>query len=223
MGGCHYAALLDGVVEQGKRSGRAVAAAAFQTHFLKDMRHGVAYRRGRGKRKIDNAERYAEPAGGFARNELTHACDLEGRPLYQIGNGGQIAVARLGESRSDNSGAGYADVYNAVRLARAVECTRHKRVILRGVAKHHQLCGADAVPVGGQLRAAAHHPAHHCDGIHIDARLGRAYVDRGADMLRHAQRLGDSLDKLPVAGGKALLLLQLLKQLHPVLPGGVQV
>ena len=47
--------------------------------------------------------------------------------------------------------------------------------------------------------------AHHAHGVHVDARLGGADVDRGADEVCLAQRLRDALDQRVVAACKALL------------------
>ena len=105
----------------------------------------------------------------------------------------------------DDTGAGNAHVDHAVGLTDAVERACHERIILYGVAEHHQLGRADAVAVSGELGALADHLAHHLDGVHIDARLGRAHVDRGTDVAGLVEGAGNGADQLHISCGEALL------------------
>ena len=86
-----------------------------------------------------------------------------------------------------------------------MEGTGHEGVILHGVGKHHQLGAAQAVLVPGELGGLFDDAAHLGHGIHIDAGLGGAHVNAGADHIRGGHGLGDGADQLPVALGGALL------------------
>ena len=121
------------------------------------------------KRKVNYSERNAEPARSFACNELTHAGNFECGFFDKVGNGGQIAVASLCKSRTNNAGTRNADIDNAVGLARSVECARHKRVILGSVAENYELCGTYAASVRSQLGTFFDNMTHHCNGVHIYA------------------------------------------------------
>ena len=105
----------------------------------------------------------------------------------------------------DYAGTGDAHVDHAVALAHAVERAGHKGVILDCVAEDHQLGAAETGLAGGELGALLDDAAHDAHGVHVDARLGGAHVDRGADILRAGQGLGDGGDEFPVGGGGALL------------------
>ena len=68
----------------------------------------------------------------------------------------------------DNAGTGHADVQNRFGLADAVKSAGHKGIILRRIAKHHQLCAAQAVPVRRFFRGFLNHLSHAAYRIHID-------------------------------------------------------
>ena len=74
------------------------------------------------------------------------------------------------------------------------------------------------------MRAAVRRitPAHQGHGVHIDAGLGGAHVDAGADDIGPGQRLGDGLDQTPVSHGHALLDQggEAADKVHAALPGG---
>ncbi len=96
---------------------------------------------------------YAQLLRGEVRDQLTHAGDLEGGALHQLGHlvdGG--ILGQPGQRSADRAGAGDTDVDNAVGLTGAVEGARHKGIVLGCVAEDHQLGCADALTtVGGQL------------------------------------------------------------------------
>ena len=205
MRGCHGAALFNGVVEQSQSCGRAVGAALLEPYLLEYVRHGVAdcgrWREG----EIDYAERHVEPARGFARDELAETGYLERGFLYRVGNVGEVAVRNLLECAADNAGTRYADIYHALRLAGAVECARHERVILGGVAEYDELRRSDAVVVGCELGCFSDDFAHERHSVHVYAGLCRADIDARANVLGAREGFGYAFDKRLVAGGEALL------------------
>ena len=93
----------------------------------------------------------------------------------------------------------------AIRLACAVEGTRHKGVILGGIAENDQLGVAHTHVVLGQLGGLAHDFAHQLDGIHVDTRLGGADIDAGTYNIGLGQSAGDGLDQAAVTGRKAFV------------------
>ena len=204
--GGHDAALLDGVVEQGEAGGGAAAAAGLKAHLLEDVGHTVAHGGGGGQRQVDDAGGYAQLFGGEVCHQLTHAGDLEGGALHQLGHlvdGG--VLGQPGQRGADRAGAGDADVDLAVGLTGAVEGTRHKGIVLGCVAEDHQLCCADALTVGGELAGLLDGLAHQLDGVHVQARLGGTDVHRAADDVRLGQCAGDGLDEAQVARREALV------------------
>ena len=204
--GSHHAALFDGVVQQGQAGGGAAAAAAFQTHFFQNIGNAVADGRGGGQRQVDDARRYAKALAGKVGHQLAQTGDLERCALDQLSHFVHRGVlGQLGQRRTHGTGAGNADVDLAVRLARAVERTRHKRVVLGRVAEHDELGVAHAHVVLGQLGGLAHDLAHQLDGVHVDTRLGRANIDAGANDIRFRQCAGNGLDQAAVTGRKALV------------------
>ncbi len=183
-----------------------MGAALLQAHALQNIGHTVADGGGGGKGEVHNAEGDAKPPRGLLGHQLAHAGDLKGRALNELGQLGQVlSAAGLLNRRPDHAGAGNPHVDHTVRFSGAVEGSRHKGIVLRGVAEHHQLCGADAFPVGSALGGLLDHAAHLFHGVHIDARLGRAHVHRGADKVRFAESLGNALDQGVVPRAKALL------------------
>ena len=206
MVGGHHAALLHGIVQQGKASGGAAAAAGLKAHLFEDVGHAVAHGWGGGQRQVDDAGGHAQRLGGEVRDQLAYAGDLESRALDQLGHlvdGG--VLGQLCQRGADGAGAGNAHVDLAVGLAGAVERTGHKGIILRRVAEDHQLCRADALAVGGQLAGLFDGLAHQLDGVHVQARLGGTDVHRAADDIRLSQCAGDGLDEPPVTRREALV------------------
>ena len=86
-----------------------------------------------------------------------------------------------------------------------MESASHKGVILRCIAEDHQLCCADALAVGGQFGGFLYGLAHQLDGVHVQARLGGADVDRAAHDVGLGQGTGDGLDQAAVSAGEALV------------------
>ena len=204
--GRHDAALLDRVVQQGQAGRGAAAAAAFQAHLFQNVRNAVADGGRRGQRQVDDARRHAETLAGEVCHQLAQAGNFERRALDQLGHLIHRGVFRqLGQRSTHRTGAGNADVDLAVRLARAVERARHKRVVLGRIAEDDQLGIAHAHVVLRQLSGLAHDLAHQFDGIHIDAGLGGANIDAGAYNICLCQRAGDRGDQPLVARRKALM------------------
>lgn len=94
-----------------------------------------------------------------------------------------------------------------------MESPCHERVILWGVAEHHQFRAADTVAVSGQLAGLFDDLPHQLAGVQIDPRFGRADVDRRADMIGNTQRAGDRLDQFD----DYLFCLRSLKNISPLL------
>ena len=205
MAAGHDAALLHGVVQQGQGGGGAVGAADGQAHLLQDASHTVAHRRGGGQGQVHDAEGHVQTGAGLGGHHLAHAGDLEGGLFDSLGHHVEgLALAAL-QGVVHHAGAGHAHVDDGVGLTHAVEGAGHEGVVLHGVAEHHQLGAAQAVAVAGQVGRLLDDAAHLGHGVHVDAGLGAAHVDAGADQLRACQRLGNGGDEPPVAGGKALL------------------
>ena len=145
---CHDAALLHRVVEHGQRRRGARAAALTHADGFQDFGHRVALGRGGGQRQVQNALRHAHAAAGLAGHQLAGAGDLERGGLDGLGNLGHVGVLRhIRQHLAYHAGAGNAHVDDSVGLARTVERAGHERVVLHGVAEHHQLACADAVAV----------------------------------------------------------------------------
>ena len=141
-----------------------------------------------------------------AAHQLTHAGDLEGRALDQVGQfiHRQI-LRRLFKCCAHDTGAADTDIDHAVSFAYAMESARHERIVFRRVAEDDDLGRADAVARSGQLTGLLHRFAHHAHRIHVDAGLCAAHIDRGADVLGLRHRFWDRLDQRFISGGKALL------------------
>lgn len=100
---------------------------------------------------------------------------------------------------------GNAHVDNFFSLAYAVERPRHKGVVLHRVAEYHELCAAEPVRLLGTFRRALDDAPHERHGVEIDARLGRADVDRRAHPVRYRERFGNALYKGAFVTRHALL------------------
>ena len=206
VAGCHQAAFFDSIIEHGQRGSRAAGTALLQSDFFKNVGDGIADGRRRCEGQIHNAEGNAECFACFSADQLSHAGYLEGSSLDHVGDSGKVGcIIHLGQCRADDAGAAYAHIDDAVRFAGAVEGARHKGIILRCIAEDNQLGGTDALPVAGQFRGSADDGAHGADGIHVDAGLGAADIDRGTDELCFGKSLRDRGYQRLVAGGKAFL------------------
>ena len=96
-------------------------------------------------------------------------------------------------------------VYNAAGLSDSVEGARHERIVLHGVAEHHELGAGKAALVRRQLRSLLDRAAHQLHGIHIDACFCGTDVDRGADLAGSCKGLRDRRYQRPVAAREPLL------------------
>ena len=105
----------------------------------------------------------------------------------------------------DNARAGYADAYHTLGLADSVERTRHKGVILNGVAEHDELRASKAVLLTCQMRRFLDDFTHPRDRIHVDTGLRRTDVDARTHDIRLRQRLRNCAQQLFITRRKALL------------------
>ena len=78
-------------------------------------------------------------------NKLPDTGNLECCFLDDIGYLCQVTGRNFLQRAPHNAGTGNADIDHTIRLARAVECPRHKRIVLRRVAEYNQFRGADTV------------------------------------------------------------------------------
>ena len=114
-------------------------------------------------------------------------------------------LRQLCQRRAHDARSGDADIEHHVRLTDAMKRACHERIVFRRIAKYHQLGSADALAVLGQFCGFAHDLAHHGDGVHIDACLGGADVDGGADEVRLCERARDGFNQRAVSGAEAFL------------------
>ena len=105
----------------------------------------------------------------------------------------------------DDAWARYADADDLIRLADAVERTCHEGVVARRVAEDDELRAAERLLVARELCRALDDLAHLAHAVHIDARLRRAEVHRGADKVRRRECLRDRVDEHAIAMREALL------------------
>ena len=180
-------------------------AADRKAHFLENPRHAVADGRRRSQGQIDDAKLGIKPPGRLCRNHLTHSRDLECGSLDRLGD--HIEFFSLAELQRmvDNARAGYADAYHTLGLADPVERTRHKGVILNGVAEHDELRAAKAILLAREMRRFLDDFTHPRHGVHIDTGLRRADVDARTHDIRLRQRLRNCAQQLFIARCKALL------------------
>ena len=205
MRGRHNAALLDCIIEHGKRRRGTVGAATGKSHIFKNACHTVALRGSRCKRQVNDAVRGIEAVGCLVSDELTHTGDLEGDLLYGVRQGTEIAIARLLNGIGNHSGARNAHVNNGIGLTHTVHSARHKGVVLGNVGKDHKLRASDGVLVTGKVSGLGDRLAHELDRIHVDTRLGGSHIDRRAHTRSGGQRLGDGGNEVFRAKGHSLL------------------
>ena len=119
--------------------------------------------------------------GGFHTHDLSHSGDPEGclfNGLRHLIKGTTLdALQRV----VHNTGTGNAHIQHRLRLAHTVERTCHKGVILYRIGKDHQLGAAKTVVFFCPLCGLLNDTTHLGYRIHIDACLGGAYIDAGAD------------------------------------------
>ena len=99
----------------------------------------------------------------------------------------------------DNAGARDADINHHIGFAHTEIGSRHKRHVLRNVAEHNELGAADAVAVGRCIGCFHDFLAHEAYGIHVDAALGRAHIDRRADAIGCGQGFRQRIDEIALA------------------------
>ena len=216
IGAGHDAAFLHLVVEHsqsgcGSGSTRLLYADAFE-----NIGYGVAYGRCRGQREVDDAEGNIQSTAGFLGNELSDARNLERRLLdglaeaLEVGGGVLIILVNLHllihllEGVFHYAGARDTDVDDGVGLAHAVEGAGHEGVVVGGIAEYDELRRTDALLVFGGFGRILHDVAHQPDGIHVDAGLGGAHVDAGANHVGSGECLGNGADEQLIAARHAL-------------------
>ena len=88
---------------------------------------------------------------------------------------------------------------DTIRLTHAVECTRHKGVILRRIAEHHQLGSTHAHIAARQFGCLSNYGAHHLHSVHVDAAFGGTDVHRRTHHVRLCQCAGNAFNQADIA------------------------
>ena len=182
-----------------------MSSARLKPHLLKDARNAVAHGGRRREGEVNYAERHIQPVGSLGGNHLTHARYLERGLFYRLGNNIKRCALALLQRMVNHARAGYADVYHAVGLADAVECTCHEGVILHRVAEHNELCAAESVGIACQVRGVFNYAPHRCDGVHVNAGTRRADVHARADKIGLRHCLRNCAQQKLITLGKALV------------------
>ena len=219
----HHPALLDRIVEHGQRRRRAGRATALNAHFFENVRHAVTDHRRRCQGEVDDAKRCIEPLARFQRDQLADAGDLEGHALDRFGHDVELLATHFFQRGLDHARAADANVDGFLRFADAMKRPSHEGIVLDGIGKDDEFGATQTIPVCRQLSRLLDNLPHFTDGIHVDAFLGGADIDRGADALRHGQRLGNRTDQDAVALAVAFLHQRgkAADEIHPERTGGL--
>ena len=182
-----------------------MGTADLQAHLLQNAGHAVSDGRGRRQGEVHNAEGGVQPAAGLLGHQLAHAGHPESGLLHGLRHHVKGLALRRFQSSTHHAGAGDAHVDDLLRLSHAVESAGHKGVVLHGIAEHHQLGAAQAIPVRRGGSGILDDAAHQGHRVHIDARPGGPHVDGGTDQFCPGQSLRNGADQLFVRLCHALL------------------
>ena len=115
-----------------------------KAYLAQDIRYRISNSRSRCKRQIYDSKWDAESSGCFLCYQLSYSGDLEGCLLDGLAEYLEVRAAYFLKSMLNNSGAGYADVDDRVRLCHAVESTCHEGIVIRCIAEYNKLRAAKA-------------------------------------------------------------------------------
>ena len=166
----HDAALLHGVVEHGECGRGARASALCLRRWSPRCRPP-----NRRRREWEQARGRGCPSGTPRRFDASRAISSPARVILNtvalMVSATVVKSASSGSSASTactTPGPRNAHVDNLVGLARTMEGAGHEGVVFYGVAEHHELACADAVPVGSRLRRPCWMmPAILQHGVHV--------------------------------------------------------
>ena len=175
-----------------------------QSHLLKDIRNTVSDRRCRRQRKIDDTKWNTHTFGSLSGHELSHTSDLKCRLLDLLCQMSEVCTMLRLQCFSHNTRAADADIDDLICLGHAVECTRHKRIVIRCITEYHQLGTPNAVTVCCARCSLMYDISHQTNGIHIQAGLGGTKVYGAAYKICHCQCIRDGTDQQLVAHGHSL-------------------
>ena len=102
---------------------------------------------GRRQGEIHDAEGRVQPTAGLLGHQLAHAGHPESGLLHGLRHHVKGLALHRFQGSTHHAGAGDAHVDDLLRLSHAVESAGHKGVVLHGIAEHHQLGAAEAIPV----------------------------------------------------------------------------
>ena len=204
IGGGHDAALFDLVVEQGKGRGSTGCAGTFKAHLAEDICYAVADSRCGRQREVNDAEGNAQSAGSLACDQLADTGDFKGGFFDSFTEDFKVLAMDFFQGALDNAGAADTDVEDAVGLGDAVEGACHEGVVIGCVAENNKFGAAEGIAVGCALGGSLDDAAHEADSVHINAGLGGADVDAGADDVCLGQGVRDGLDQHAVRRSHSL-------------------
>ena len=204
IGGGHDAALFDLVVEQSQGCGGSGSAGTFKAHLAEDICYAVADSRCGRQREVNDAEGNAQSAGSLACDELADTGDFKGGFFDSFTEDFKVLAVDFFQGALDNAGAADTDVEDAVGLGDAVEGACHEGVVIGCVAENNKFGAAEGIAVGCALGGSLDDAAHEADSVHINAGLGGADVDAGADDVCLGKGVRDGLDQHAVRRSHSL-------------------
>ncbi len=198
VGRCHHTALFYLIVEQREGRRRPRRSRPFQTDLTENIRHGVPDCRCRRKGQIHNAKGHLQSSGCLLCHKLSHSRHFEGCLLDRLTKHFKTFSPHFLQSRLHNARAADADIDNLIGLRYAMKSPGHKRIIVRCVAKYHQLRTAHGILFLCQFCGLSDDISHHAYRIHIDTGTGGTQIDAAAHPLRAGKRLGNGFHQQPV-------------------------
>ena len=203
----------DGVVEHRDRGGRTRRADAGDTEGIDNFADTIADRRGWSQREVDDSEGDIQYIGDFTADQFTDTGNAETGEfnlLGQIGEG-QFFTGLLSEgdsaaqSRVDDPGTGDTDIHDRFRLADPHIGARHKGVVFGDISEDDEFRGGKAAIRRIGLGDVANDMTELMERVDINPRLAAGRVDRGADLSRLRENLGERVEDDLITGGDSLL------------------
>ena len=171
----------------------------FQTDLAENICNAVSDRRSRCQRKIDDAKRNTKSSGRFLCNQLAYSRNLERRFFDRLAQYFKTLTAYLLQGSLYNARTADTDVDDRICLGHAVECSCHKRVVIRCIAEYNQLCTAKRILLSCIFCCLFYDLAHQAYRIHVDTAFCGANVDGTADTLCNRECFRNGANQILIA------------------------
>ena len=143
-----------------------------QSNLTQNIRHTVTDCGSGCQGKVYNSKGNPKSRRSLFCHQLTNTRHFKCSLLNRFAKNFKALSTNLLQCSLNNAGTTDTYVDNLICFRYTMECTGHKRIVIRCIAEHHKLCTPQGIIFPGIFRCLPDNLSHQLHGIHIDTGFG---------------------------------------------------